>query len=95
MFTKKSKTELPGLEKAIDELLHEMHSVNGDSEEYAKMVKQLGALYTIRDQNGPKRVSPDTIAIVAGNLAGIALIVGHERAGIVTSKALSFVMKLR
>lgn len=95
MFTQKSKNEDSKLEKAIAELHHEMNSVTGDSEEYAKMVDQLTKLYSIREQSAPKKVSPDTLLLVGGNLAGIAMIVGHERAGIVTSKALSFVMKLR
>ena len=43
--------------------------------------------------NTLRRVSPDTMAIVAGNLLGIALIVGHERMNVVTSKALGFVLK--
>lgn len=95
MFAKKSKNEDPRLEKAIIELMHEMNSVTGDSPEYAQMVKQLGKLYKIREQSASKKVSPDTIALIAGNLAGIVLIVGHERANVVTSKALGFVSKLR
>lgn len=95
MFAKKSQTETIGLQKAIDDLLNEMNSVTGDTEEYSKMVKQLAELYKIREQSAPKRISPDTAAIVAGNLIGIFVIVGHERANVVTSKALSFVMKLR
>jgi hypothetical protein len=33
--------------------------------------------------------------MIAANLAGIALIVGHERMNVVTSKAIGFVLKLR
>jgi len=40
-----------------------------------------------------KRVKVDTIAIIAGNIIGIGLILGYERAHIVTSKALGFVLK--
>jgi hypothetical protein len=36
-------------------------------------------------------ISNDTLAIVLGNLLGIAMIVEHERASIVTSKALGFI----
>jgi hypothetical protein len=40
-------------------------------------------------------VSPDTIAVVAGNLLGIILILGYEKADVITTKALGFVLKGR
>jgi len=95
MFTKKAPIEKTGLEKAIDELHSEMLSVNGDSPEYAAMADNLTKLYKLREHDSKKTISPDTLAIVAGNLIGITLIVGHERAHVVTSKALNFVMKAR
>lgn len=93
MFTPEPLDEKSGLEKAIDEVFREMATRSSDSDEYAKMVDQLSKLYSLKET--PKRVSPDTLAIVVGNLAGIILIVGHERMNVVTSKALSFVLKLR
>lgn len=41
------------------------------------------------------RVTPDTLLIVAGNLAGILLILNFEKMDIVRSKAMSFVLKGR
>jgi hypothetical protein len=35
------------------------------------------------------------MATVAGSLVGILLIIGHERANVIGSKALGLVMKLR
>ncbi len=95
MFTPKTPTEKSGLEKAIDSVLTDMNTVTSETEEYAASVDQLVKLYSIKDIDRPKRVSPDTLAIIAGNLAGILVIVGHERANIVTSKALGFLLKLR
>jgi len=93
MFSRKAvKTKL---DEAIDLVLSEMQTISSDSDEYAKMIVQLERLYKLKEIDSPKRVSPDTLAIVAGNLAGILLILNFERAGVVTSKALSFVMKLR
>lgn len=40
-------------------------------------------------------ISPDTLAIIAANLAGIGLILSYERFNIVTSKAIGFIQKLR
>lgn len=41
------------------------------------------------------KISPDTLLIVGGNLLGILLILNFEKADIITSKALSFVLKGR
>lgn len=94
MFTKKTQTDKPGLQKVIDTVLSEMEGVPVDSDEYAKMVDQLTKLYAIQDRN-PNRVSADTLAMIGANLAGILVIVNHERVHVVTSKALGFVSKLR
>lgn len=94
MFTKKAPSET-GLDKAIDEVLREMQGFTSDTEEYATMVTHLSTLYKLKETSSPKGVSADTMAIIAGNLVGIMVIVGYERANIIGSKALSFVMKLR
>lgn len=92
MFAKKTD-EKSGLNDAIDKLLTRMSNVSSTSEEYTTMVDHLTKLYALKEQ--PKRVSPDTMATVLGNLIGIVLIVGHERAHVITSKALLFVQKLK
>lgn len=91
---KKTSTEPTGLAAAIDNVLREMDGVSADSDEYAKMVLQLDKLYTIKDRN-PNRVSADTWATIGANLAGILLIISHERVNVVTTKAIGFVSKLR
>lgn len=95
MFDFKSSASKSKLDEVIDNVFSEMAGESSDSEEYAKMVDQLTKLYALRDTQNPKRISPDTLAIVLGNLLGIVIIVGHERAHVVTSRALSFIMKLK
>ncbi len=95
MFAVKPQREDRLLNAEIDSLLIDMTTYDKASDEYATMVAHLSTLYGLKSNNAPKRVSPDTIAIVAGNLAGILMIVGHEKAHVVTSKALSFVLKAR
>lgn len=93
MFTNKNKDKSE-LEKTIADLHAEMATVDGNSAQYTEMVKNLAGLYKIRaEHDAPRRISPDTALLVAGNLAGILMIVGHERANVVTSKALGFVLK--
>lgn len=94
MFNRK-RTHDTLLEEAIGNLHSDMHSIPPDSEEYTKMADNLSKLYKLREHDAPRRVSPDTLALIAGNLLGIGMIVGHERANVVTSKALAFVSKLR
>ncbi len=89
----KSPAEKTGLEEAIDKVLTEMKTFSAEDDDYAKMTVQLETLYKLKEIDKPERVSRDTLALIAGNIAGIILIVGYERANIVTSKALSLLLK--
>jgi len=95
MFQKPKDSNVQGLETAIDTLISEMASHEGETEEYAKMVDNLKTLYTLKLEDKPDRVKLDTIAIVAGNLLGIIIIVGFEKSHVMTSKALSNLLKPR
>lgn len=82
------------LDAVIENLLIEMQVMVGTDEEYPKMVDLLTKLYKLKEQDAPKRISPETWATIGGNLAAILLILNFERAGVITSKALAFVPKL-
>lgn len=43
----------------------------------------------------PKPIDRNTLVLAGANLLGIVLIVGHERANVVTSKAIGFIKTLR
>lgn len=88
-------TKPDALQIAIDEALAQLSGIDVDSDRYNEKMAKINELYKLKEKNTPKRVSPDTMAIVIGNLAGIALILGYERAHVVTSKALGFVIKAR
>lgn len=95
MLIKKPKEPTP-LDRAIDELFSELQGLNGDSEEYDKMSDQLVKLMKLKKEVEPSwRVSSDTLAVVGANILGILLILNYERAGVVASKALAFVGKLK
>lgn len=95
MIISQSQKEKTGLENAIDQVLLEMQGFSADDDEYAKMVNQLETLYKLKVVDKPERVSYDTLAIIAGNLVGIVLIIGYERTNVITSKVLSFLLKTR
>lgn len=83
------------LDRVIHELETDMASREGDSEEYATMLNRLERLYKLKEKNSPRRWSPDTLLLVGGNLAGILIIVLHERVNVITSKAMSYAGKIR
>lgn len=99
MFNKKLPVEKTGLEKAIDDLFVEMASLTGDDPAYAIMADQVEKLYKLKEVDqkvaSSRRVSPDTWATVIANVTGILMIVGHERANVVTSRALTLLQKLK
>lgn len=90
--TKKERNEL---EEEIHSVLCNMSTYPPDSEEYTVMVANLERLYKTKSYEKDRKVSPDTIAIIAGNLLGIALILGYEKANVITTKALSFIIRGR
>jgi hypothetical protein len=93
MFTK-APAEPTHLEKVIDETLSKLEETDPTSDEFAKIVDQLDKLHKMLPKKEPL-VKPDTLIPVIGNLAGILAILNFERANVITTKALSFVMKTR
>lgn len=95
MLKKKTQNKPTPLEEAIESVLTSMKRTDPESEEYGLLVDRLDKLHKMKvsDKDPRTRVSADTLLIVGANLAGIALILGFEKAHIVTSKALSFVLK--
>lgn len=83
------------LQDQIEYLLDSMTTYATDSSEYTTLLDKVERLYKISNHENGKKPSVDTILLVAGNLAGILLILNYERAAIVTTKALGFVMKTK
>lgn len=92
---KKAITEPTLLDKAIDAVLEQMLELDASTKEYAMMADQLLKLQKLREDKTPSRVSPDTLATIVANLVGIAMILHYERVGVVASRAVGFIMKLK
>lgn len=92
MFAKKEKTD-SALELEILRVLAEMHNTTPWTEEYSAMAAQLDLMYKLKELDVPDRLSKDALAAAVTSIAGILVIVGHERANVLTSKALTFVGK--
>lgn len=83
------------LEAALDRVLLLMEGTEPGTSEYKELVNQLSDLHALKVNNTKTRVSNDTLATIAANIAGIILILNFERTQIVTTKAMAFVQKLR
>jgi plasmid replication initiation protein len=83
------------LDETIDKILSEMDGVTADSDEYARMREQLTKLYETKATFGRKPVSMDVLLTALANLAGVVIIVNHEHVNVITSKAMSFIPKIR
>lgn len=95
MILGRNSKEPSSLQQEIERVIEIMSSLQPDSDEYAKMNKQLGNLHERLVAEKPKPLDAGTVATITANLVGILLIVGHERAHVVTSKAVGFLRPLR
>ena len=83
------------IDEPITAVLNDMNTYGPDSEEYSQLVDHLDRLIRLKQEEKRSRVSPDTMAIVAGNLLGILIIVAYEHNHVMASKATNFVLKTK
>jgi hypothetical protein len=92
----KQKPEDLKLKNEINAVLDNMSTYGVDSPEYPRFIEHLNALNELKqNQKSARRVSPDQMALILGNLAGVIIIVGYEHLHVVTSKALSLLVKAK
>ena len=80
------------LDKLIASVMNEMETYGPDSPEYPSMLAYLERLNDLKTPRR-KKVNPDIMAGVLGNLAGILIIVSYEHMHVMTSKAIAFLGK--
>jgi hypothetical protein len=91
MFT---KAEVPSpLEIEIDRALQELSHHHPDTEAYRNVIDMVVKLHAMKEEEKPRRISPDTIAIVATNLLGIVMVIKHENVNVISSKAMGLIQK--
>jgi len=93
LFTKKDKRTK--IEQAMDVCLEKMDTFDPSTKDYKDTIDSLSLLIEAKNAKAKGEISKDTLVVVAGNLAGILLILNFERLGIITSKSLGFVIKGR
>jgi hypothetical protein len=89
-FTKRDKK--PYVEQLLDDQLEHQLEQAGTIEEIAQILTLLERKNALGDK---KRISPDTLAVIAGNLLGIVLILTYEKVNVITTKALGFIIRGR
>ena len=98
MFRTRNRAEDPtDLELLITSHIESMDGIGPETEEAtiaASNLKTLMEARAIEDNiEKPWRPSADTVVLVAGNILGIGAILLFEQKGVITSKALSLLMK--
>lgn len=79
------------LDEEIIMVLDMLNSIPKTDDDYPTLVDQLSKLYELRHKS---RISKETLATIAANLTGIIVILSHERAHVIASKAFSLVKKI-
>ena len=92
---KTTKDKRTNLEREIDNVLKTMFTMDPCSEDYQIMVDNLETLYKLKTVDQSSKISRDTIAIIAGNLLGIGLIMTYEKAHVITTKAFGLLIRGR
>jgi hypothetical protein len=84
------------LETVTTRTIESLNDYDPSTEEFGKILERVEKLHEMRqDEKSSAQVSPDTKATIAANLLGIGMIIGFERANVITSKALGFILRAR
>jgi len=81
------------LDEPIDAVLNSMQVYGPESTEYDELIGRLDRLTKMQSEERSSRVSPDTMAIVAGNILGILIIVAYEQKHVMVSKAVGMLLR--
>jgi hypothetical protein len=96
MFSQKTDSTADNLDAEINAVLLAMSNMNKTTDsEYPKMVTLLDTLYKLKNDSRSEGLSADAKATIIANLAGILLILHYEKVGVITSKALGLLQKIR
>jgi hypothetical protein len=94
MSFRRKKEETP-LDREIEAVFQNLDRKIPGSDEYKATLDNLSMLYALREPKKPLGgVTPDTIVIAATNIAGIAMILQHERLHAISTKAFNFILKM-
>ena len=94
MFGFRTKDEKPhALDPAIAKILESMETFGPEDDEWPQLMESLERLTKLKDRKERKQVSPDTLAVVVGNLAAVLIVVAYEQKHVITTKAFGLTLK--
>ena len=81
----------------IEKALASLETYDTDDAEFSDAMDYLERLTKLKEaeKSVVRKFSPDTLAIVLGNLAGILVIVAYEQKHVLTSKATGFILRAK
>lgn len=91
IFTK--PTSQKAIDEEIERLAKTLSSMEADDPNYSKIADNLKVLCEARSQKTESGVSTDVIISAVVNVLGILLVLNHERANVITTKAFGFLGK--
>ena len=83
------------LDLELDRAVRALRTHPVGSKEYQSILVMVDELGKQRDKDKSPAVSKDTLVVVAGNLLGILIIIGHEYAHPINSRAVGLLLKPR
>lgn len=83
------------LDEPIAKVLTEMNTFSPETKEYQAAIDHLDRLMRMKAEERNRRISWDTVAIVAGGFLQVLVIVAYEQKHVMTSKGLGFVIKAK
>lgn len=93
------KDDTHQLDGAINKLIEEIDEMTAGDEAHTQAIASLRVLIEIRNAdkaaNTRSPVSTDAMLAAVAHLLGIGMIIGFEKANVITSKALGFVPRSR
>ena len=93
---KRHEAKPSAIDPVIENLISEMAGYEATSDEYTKLAYNLKTIVEAKAlEPQPKKIDPNTLAVIGANLAGIVMILIFEKTNIVTSKSLSMILKPR
>lgn len=82
------------LDAEILSLLKKLKETTKDSKEYVETIDRISSLHKLKVEERPKRLSKDTVLVVAANIFGILWLARYERENVISGRAFGNIMRL-
>ena len=93
MFKPKLPVQKTELQTVRTLAIARLQGFDPESDEYKKIMKHIAELSKLIDAERPEKLSPNTIAVILGNLGIASLVLWHERDNVLTTKIFPFLGK--